>query len=57
MCPLLSLLAAGLLWVLALAAVLDDRSSRISGMLTVMTVSFAGLSMLLTDSHISRTAR
>jgi hypothetical protein len=54
---LMSLLAAGLLWVLALYRALDDPSSRISGMLTVMMISITMLSMILTQCHISRTAR
>jgi hypothetical protein len=54
---LLTLLGAGLLWGLLLLGAVSDLASRVSGMLTLLLVSFAFVAVLLNHSHISSTAR
>jgi hypothetical protein len=54
---LLTLLVSGFLWVLALVGAFSDPSSRISGMLTVLLISFALVYVVLTYSRVSGTAR
>jgi hypothetical protein len=55
--PLSMTLFAGLLCVLTLIGASSDLSSSISGMLTVLVMSFVLLSVLLTHSRVSGTAR
>jgi hypothetical protein len=51
------ILVSGLLSVLTLIGASSDLSWSISGMLTVLLISFVFLSVLLTHSRVSRTAR